>query len=94
MNGICNSRKIGLPSGAWGRGQKSLNFNNKDNFKDFHTKLVCVLIIKRYKTYLEVFCSAQVMPQGWDLGAQGLIFLNMVLWHIKLMEMMSRVECK
>ena len=36
---------------------------------------------------------AWVMTQGWDLGGAGgqkLKFLNMVMWHITLKEMISR----
>ena len=57
MNGVCNVTFFG--PAPWGptegpKGQISLNFNYKVNFKDFLTKLskfVCLFINERYKTY-------------------------------------------
>ena len=51
MNGACSSKKhIGPASGAKGRGQRLLNFNNKDNFKDFlYQTLLVFLQIKDKK---------------------------------------------
>ena len=55
--------------------------------------------IKEIKHIKLDFCSVNwVMPQGvlgGPRGAQGvknLFLLNMVMWHIKLMEMLSRTE--
>ena len=92
MNGACSSKKhISLAPGAQGRGQRLLNFNNKDNFKDFlYQTLLVFLQIKDKKHTVWDFCSdTLVMPQGWDLGVQGLIF-NTVMWHIKLAAMMCK----
>ena len=75
MNGACSSKKF-CPT-PWGlgessKGQISLNYNNKVNFKDFIPNFVCALTNKIYKIYQMGFCSyAWVMPQGWDLRAPG-----------------------
>ena len=39
---------------------------------------------------------AWVMPQGWDFGVPrgSIFFSNMVMWHIKLTEMTSRMQVK
>ena len=85
MNGACNSTKMAPIPGAWGRGQKSLNFNNTYNFKDVLYQTLCVFLqIKDIKH----------IDQWWDLGAQGLIVLTMVMWYKQLTEMKSRRECK
>ena len=58
--------------GEVSKGQISLNFNNKVNFKDFIPYLVCVLTNKRYKTYRMRFvfsCLGHV--QGVRLGGSG-----------------------
>ena len=39
------------------KGQISLNYNNKINFKDFIPKIVCCLTDKRYKTCQTRFLS-------------------------------------
>ena len=63
----------------------------KTILKIFIPNFVCVLTNKRYIE--RDFCSdASAMPKGWGLGALWLIF-NMVMWHIKLTEMMGRTEC-
>ena len=39
MNGACNSKiNLARTPGEGSKGQISLNFNNKVNFKDFYTK--------------------------------------------------------
>ena len=53
--------------------------------------LVCLGFLKHIEQY---FCSdASVMPKGGTWGAGG-HFFNMVMWHIKMMGIMSRTECK
>ena len=68
MNGACNctflfAHPLG-PSEYVNKGQKLLNFNNKVNFI-----VMCVLTIKRDKTYRMGFCSVALgMPQRWHLS--------------------------
>ena len=76
---------------ALGRGQKSLNYNNKVNFKVFIPNFVCVLTNRIYKTYQTGFFSdAWVMPKGWDLGvpcmptAQGVKSLFFRTWSCSI----------
>ena len=61
------------PTGEGSKGQISLNFNYKVNFKDFYTKIgVCFSQIKDIKHIKQDFHSiAWLMPQGWDFGALG-----------------------
>ena len=106
MNGACNGRFFFGPSpwtGEGSRGQISLNFNYKVNFKGFYTKLcVCVLTNERYKIYQTGFIiyhlgHAPGMRRWCARGAQGgqkFIFSNIIMWHIKLKGMTSRAECK
>ena len=55
------------------KGQISLNFNYKVNFKDFLTKL-CLLTHERYKTYQTGYSFGRLgHAPGWDLG---------VLWGV------------
>ena len=70
MKGACNS--IFLAPGEGSKGQVTLNFNYKVNFKDFYTKL-CVFSHKKDKKQVkrDVHYIALVMPQGWDFGALG-----------------------
>ena len=49
-----------------------------------------VLISKRYKTYR----TGHAPGVGLGRGCAGAYFFNMVMWHITLMGMMSRTECK
>ena len=105
MNGACNVKLFFGPA-PWGpgegsKGQISFNFNYKVNFKDFYTKLVCVLTNERNKTYQTgfSFCSlGHALGVGlWGAGgAQGVKKKNsnMVMWYIKSTGMMSRTECK
>ena len=78
----------------------SLNFNYKVNFIFFKPNCVCVLTIERYKTYQTgyiVYHLGHAPEVGlWGAGgAQGVsLFLNMVMWHIKLTGMRSKTECK
>ena len=101
MNGVCNV-KLFCPAswgpGEWSKGQISLNFKYKVNFKDFIPNFVCVLTHERYKTTKHIrrdFHSvAWVMPQGWDFGALGVPMgskkSNMAMWHIKSTGMTSK----
>ena len=73
------AKKIWLqPQGPCGgaKGQISLKYNNKVNFKDFLYQTMCMFlqIHVRYIKHIEQdFCSnAWVMPQGWDLGVPGM----------------------
>ena len=68
-----------------GRGQKSLNFNNKINFKGFYTKFFVFLQIKDMKHIECDFCSnGWVMSQRggtWGArGAQGVKILFFPTW--------------
>ena len=61
------------------KGQVSLNFNNKVNFKDLLYLTLSVFLQIKYIKHIELdFCfDAWVMPQGGlggGRGAQGLIF--------------------
>ena len=59
------------PLGPWGgsKGQISINFNYKVNFKDFFPNLVCVLTNKRYKTYQTGFLFCRLgIALGVGLG--------------------------
>ena len=105
MNGACNSNFFG--PAPWGpgegsKGQISLNFNYKVNFKDFIPKFVCVLTNERYKTYHTGFSYRRLghVPgvglrgAGGAEGVKNLFFSNMVMWHIKSTGMTSRTEYK
>ena len=84
--------------GPWGGAKRSniIKSHYKVNFKDFYTKLCCLLTNERYKTYQTRFSFGHlghVCPRVWDLGCAGgqkLNFLNTVMWHIKLKGMSSR----
>ena len=85
------------------RGQISLNSGYHVNFEDFYTKLCVCLTNERFKkntkhTRRDFYSVALVMPQGWDFGAlgmsRGILFSNMVMWHIKSTGMTSRTERK
>ena len=89
MNGTCNGTIFLFPT-SWGlgegpKGQISLNLNYNVNFKDFYTKLRCLLTNERYKTYQTGFSFGHlghVCPRVWDLGCAGgqkFNFLNMVI---------------
>ena len=99
MNGACNRTLGGGRPGEGSKGQISLNFNYKVNYKDFYTKLWCVFSRIKDKKYIEqdVHSVTWAMPKGWDLGVLGgggegqKKILNM--WHIKL-KMISRTEYK
>ena len=86
--------------GEGSKGQISFNFNYKVNFKDFYTKLMCVLTNERYKTYQTGFlfcCLGHAPGVGlWGAGGAQVVnfFSNMVMWHIKSTRMTSRTECK
>ena len=74
MNGACNVKLLFGPA-RWGpgegsKGQISLNFNYKANFKDFLYQTLCVFSqIKDTKHIRRDFHSVSwVMPQGWDFG--------------------------
>ena len=59
MNGACNSKHFLVPPPGPGemlKGQISLNYNNKINFKDFIPKIACCLTDKRYKHAKRDFC--------------------------------------
>ena len=59
--------------GEGSKGQLSLNFNNKVNFKDFYTKH-CVCTYKyKDKKHIEqdIYFDAWVMPQVWAWGRWG-----------------------
>ena len=85
--------------GVRSKGQISLNFSYHVNFKDFIPNFVCVLPNERYKTYQTGFSFCRLgHALGVGLrgvgGAQGVKKSNMVMWHIKLIGMTSRTECK
>ena len=77
------------------KGQISLNFNNKVNFKDFFIpNFECVLTHKRNKTYQTrfSFCHLGHAPgEGGTCGARGQKFI-LSAKHIKSTWMMSRTE--
>ena len=70
------------PLGRGSKGEISLDFNYKVNFKVFIPNFVCVTIsqIKDIKHIeLDFHSVLWVMPQGWDLGVLGgqkFIFTN------------------
>ena len=77
MNEACNS-KISFGPAPWGpgdgsKGQISFNLNYKVNFKEFLCQTLCLFSqMKDTKHIRRDFNSvALVMPQGSDLGAQG-----------------------
>ena len=101
MNGACNSKHFLVPPPGLGemlKGQISLNYNNKINFKDFIPKIACCLTDKRYKTCQTRFLSWCLGHTPEDLRASGCPGdkndLHMTVWHIKLTGMVSRTECK
>ena len=49
MNGAANGNYFAPPPGEGSKGQISLNFNNKIDFKGFYTKLLVFLQIKDMK---------------------------------------------
>ena len=53
------------------KGQISLNFNYKVNFKDFKPNSVCLLTNERYNTYKTRFAFGRSGLHGWDLGLLG-----------------------
>ena len=54
------------------KGQVSINFNYKVNFKDFFPKFMCYLTSKDTKHIEQDFHSvAWIIPQGWDLRVCG-----------------------
>ena len=60
MIGACNSKHFLVPPpgpGEISKGQISLNYTNKINFKDLIPKIACCLTDKRYKTYQTRFLS-------------------------------------
>ena len=99
MNGTCNGTIFLFPTswslGEGPKGQISLHLNYKVNFKEFYTKLCCLLTNERYETYQTGFSFGHlghVCPRVWDLGCAGgqkFNFLNTVMWHIKLKGMSS-----
>ena len=103
MNGALNVKKLAPPPGALGRGlkgQSSFNFNYKVNFKDFLFQSVCVFSQMKDTKHIrrDFHYVGWVMPRGWDFGALGAqvvkkkYFSNMVMWLIKSMGMMSRMQ--
>ena len=80
MIGVCNSKKS-FGFAPWvpreeSKGQISLNFNNKVNFKDFLYQTLCVFL--QIKDMEQGFCSAAgSCPRvglGGTLGGGGQIF--------------------
>ena len=74
MNGACYGIFFALSPVALGRGQISLNFNDKVNFKDFYTKL-CVCSHKK-KTIQNISDGILILspgscPRGQTLGCLG-----------------------
>ena len=93
MNGAC--------TGALGSSQKVkyhlISITNSIS-NIFIPNFVCVLTNERYKTYQMGFSFCRLgHAHGVGLwgagGSQGVIFLNMVMWHIKSTRMTSRTEC-
>ena len=72
MNGACNSKHFLVPPPGPGemlKGQISLNYNNKMNFKDFIPKIVCCFTDKSYKNMPnEIFV---LMPRSYPRGLEG-----------------------
>ena len=60
MNGACISTFFGPAPGEGSKGQVSLNYNYKVNFKDFILNCVCVFTNERYKTY-QIFILTRIM---------------------------------
>ena len=82
MNGTCNGTTFGVPA-SWGleevpKGQISLNFNHKVNFKDFLNPTLFVFSqMKDMKNIRQDFHSVPwVMPQG--LGRGGAAVKNLI----------------
>ena len=98
MNGTCNSTifEVFVP---WGRAKRSNIFKSQlqSQFQRFLKQTFCVFSqMKDIKHNRQDFHSVPwVMPQGlglWDAGGgQNFIFLNMVIWHIKLKGLSSRL---
>ena len=82
MNGACNS--IFFCPGEGSKGQISFNFNYKVNFKDFYTKLMCVLTNERYKTYQTGFlfcCLGHAPGVGlWGVGRAKVVNFFFQTW--------------
>ena len=71
MNGACNSKKWHCPQGPFGsKGQISLNFNNKVNFKDIYANLCVFLQIKDIKHVERDFFNIGSCPRA-RLWAEG-----------------------
>ena len=106
MNGARNVNFfLAPPPRALGRGQEvkyHLISITKSISKIFFQTLCVFSQMKDTKHIRRDFYSvAWVMPQGWDFealgvprGSKSFFFSNMVMWHIKLMGMTSRTECK
>ena len=67
--------------------------------KIFKPNIVCLLKNSRYKTYQTGFSfggwgHAPGVGLGGAGGGSKLNFLNMVVWHLKLKEMISRTGYK
>ena len=74
MNGgVQQPKKLVHATGARGRGQNHKTSMTKTISTIFIPNFVCVLTNKNIKYIERIFWSdAWVMPQRWDLGAQGL----------------------
>ena len=71
MNGACNSKHFLVPPpgpGEMSKGQISLNYNNKINFKDFIPKIACCLTDKITNISNQIFV---LMPRSYPRGLEG-----------------------
>ena len=93
--GVQQHKKLAWSLGSGG-GVRNHEISITKTISRFSYQTLCVFLQIKYLKHIEQdICSdAWVMPQGWDLGAQGLTFFNMVMLHIKLTEMISKTECK
>ena len=76
-------------SGEGSKGQISFNFNYKVNFKDFYTKLVCVLTNERYKTYQTGFSLRRL---GHATGVEFFFIHGHVAYQIDWDDEQNRMQ--
>ena len=73
MNRACNTKKIGLA--PWAK-VKVIKFQLQRQCQSFLYQTLCAFFQVKYIKHIkwDVCSDAWVMPQGWDLSAQGLFF--------------------
>ena len=93
MSGVCDSTFFGHSPGAPGRVQRSTIIFEKSISKIFIPNFMFVLKNKRNGIFI---MSPGSYSRGWDFGLLGgqIFFPNMVVWHIKLKGMVSRIGHK